>query len=77
MLNNQNIFLRIAFSICNRIGHNGPYAFNNFSRGTPPLQPKPRFGFIFKSGNFPLENQYTADSAVLTVFETLKNIDFH
>jgi len=32
----------------------------------------PRFGFIFKSGSSPLENL----SAVLTVFETLKNIDF-
>jgi len=34
----------------------------------PLLEPKPRFHF--KSGNPP------SDSAVLTVFETLKNIDF-
>jgi len=37
-----------------------PYAFSYFLGGTPLLQSKPRFGFILKCGNSPLENQYSS-----------------
>jgi len=53
-----------------------PYAIRKNLGGCPHYSPGLVFVFIFKSGSSSLENQYFS-TWVLTVFETLKNIDFH
>jgi len=65
----------------------GPMHEENFMGKYPQQHQLPRFGFIFQNGNpqvvkinifQPLKYlQNRADSTVLTVFERLKNINFH